>query len=675
MPNYVPIQDLTGKSSISDSDYVPVSDGSTAYGVRAELFKTYSTEAAEAAAAAAEAAAAQAVERVPTYTDYPFSVNNYRINPSTGAAVYTSNQNCTQTIPCYEGEQITVKARTTWYQGSSIAAILAFYNNLGELIVSYDRFSDTESSNTTGVLTVNAPQNAAYFRAGSQVIQDQYVKAFDVEDTISSVSGIGKDVDMLSGVVRLTEGNILIKANTAHSSDLDRIYTNIKSGERFTVYVDGTISTCQIYARYANSTSSRISMSKFYNGVATNDITDIGIYVAQANATATEIIKVYVYAESGMYGIVESKLPYKRSLSQIVYNYLPSNLSRYNVTTDYATKMQTAIEQWMSYCAGDFTKVPFVVHTDQHGRLSDSRKGIFDLLSNLIHFDNISAVFNLGDSVVDHWVDNSTFSGNPLLVNDELEAAARCVASIPSSKQINVYGNHDTWYSGTVPTSVSGVLPSLKYNNPYFRPCGLRTKPCLDNSGFQVVYDDVFNVKYLVLGSWDYADKPSGDTGYQWYWINKPHLEWVISEMAKNDGYDLVLVSHVPLEMGGTGSIDPITLTNIESQDPVYITHYTGYLVPLWNARKAKTSGSITYNNETIAYDFTNCTTDCLCALAGHTHYDGVEYLNGNGLLQVAFDWFSDNTIHFGVLDRSASKIKCWKISTPDNVQTWEKTF
>lgn len=62
MPNYIPIQDLTGKSSISDNDYVPVSDGSSAYGVRASLFKSYSTTEAEAAAAAAAAAAASLEE-------------------------------------------------------------------------------------------------------------------------------------------------------------------------------------------------------------------------------------------------------------------------------------------------------------------------------------------------------------------------------------------------------------------------------------------------------------------------------------------------------------------------------------------------------------------------------------------------------------------------------------
>lgn len=39
MPNYVPIQDLTTKN-LADTDYVPVSDGVSAYGVPAIQFKT-----------------------------------------------------------------------------------------------------------------------------------------------------------------------------------------------------------------------------------------------------------------------------------------------------------------------------------------------------------------------------------------------------------------------------------------------------------------------------------------------------------------------------------------------------------------------------------------------------------------------------------------------------------
>ena len=54
MPDYVPIQDLTILNTMSDSDYIPISDGSGAYAVRGSTFKEY--VASDAAAAAADAA-------------------------------------------------------------------------------------------------------------------------------------------------------------------------------------------------------------------------------------------------------------------------------------------------------------------------------------------------------------------------------------------------------------------------------------------------------------------------------------------------------------------------------------------------------------------------------------------------------------------------------------------
>ena len=66
-----------------------------------------------------------------------------------------------------------------------------------------------------------------------------------------------------------------------------------------------------------------------------------------------------------------------------------------------------------------------------------------------------------------------------------------------------------------------------------------------------IVYDDKRRVKYLVIAAWDYADKESGNTGYQWYWINQTHYQWIIDKMSENTGHDLVIVSHVPLQMGG----------------------------------------------------------------------------------------------------------------------------
>lgn len=364
-----------------------------------------------------------------------------------------------------------------------------------------------------------------------------------------------------------------------------------------------------------------------------------------------------------------------KSITTTVLGYdLPEDAgTAYGVSAEYAQAMKNAIVAWGASYAGDAEQVPFIVHTDQHGRLNSENKGVFDLLSYLVNWREVSAIFNLGDTVVDHWEDDNT-NTNPLLRNATLEDALKCVESIPKDKQINVFGNHDTWYNGSVSTPIAGTLPSLQYINPYFIATGLRTERNPDNSGLMVVYDDVRRIKYLVLAAWDYADKPSGPTGYQWYYINRTHYRWIIDKMTENTGHDLVIVSHVPLMMYDTSAIDPITNESIARSNPVYIVHYSSSPNALWEARKNKTSG--TYWD--IPFDFTGCTDDLLCALAGHTHCDGVDRIGSPSLMQVCFDWFTDRTIHFGLLDRRDRKIKVWKLSNVDNtpaVENWEAVF
>jgi len=613
-------------------------------------------------------------EKLSSYTDCPFSVNNYRINPSNGVASYTNNQNITDWIPCEEGQEVKVHSRTTWYQGEQLNAIIAFYDARKQLIVAYDRFSDTESSNTTGTMVKVVPANTAYFRAGSQVMEGQYAHLYNIEDKINASDVMAKKCAIDNEAIQLAVGEIVVSANIAHSSGQDQIAVNIHSGTWFTVAVTSSVTSTQIYAYHSDGTDSRLVIGKYYTGKAVKDIDWIGIYYTADSAVTSEIMTVTVYTASGIYGTNRQGLPYKESLSQIVCNTMPANPALYGLETAYAEKMYIAIQDWMGYYAGDYEKIPFILHTDQHGRLTNTKKGLFDFLSTVVQWGNISAIFNLGDTVVDHWEDNSLFT-NPLLINDTLEEASKCLESVPKDKQINVYGNHDTWYSGNVQTAVAGVLPSLQYLNPYFRATGLRAKPFPDNSGFQVVYDDIFNIKYLVLGCWDYADKTGDYTGYQWYWINQKHLEYVVTEMAKDDGYDLVLVSHVPLEMGSSGSIDPVSGEPYELDPVIYITHYDSFLVPLWNARKNRTSGSVSSGGVSVSFDFTNCKTDCLCAIAGHTHHDGATYIGNDGLLQIAFDYFTDMTIHFGVIDRANKKVKCWKLSYSNPTDVWEMPF
>ena len=216
----------------------------------------------------------------------------------------------------------------------------------------------------------------------------------------------------------------------------------------------------------------------------------------------------------------------------------------------------------------------------------------------------------------------------------------------------------------------------MKYNNPYFKSIGLRTVKNPDNSGLMVVYDDQFKVKYLVVASWDYADAPSADQSYLHYYANPDHWRWIIEQLAKDEGYRLIVVSHLPLIINSGAAYDPTTEEAL-SGVTYYFASGNANSPLVFSARKDKTAGSITINGETIPYDFTNCKDDFLCSIAGHTHCDMVDRAGGT-LLVTAFDWFDKDTIHFGLFDVDNRKLNVWKLSDDNStptIQNWEVPF
>lgn len=365
--------------------------------------------------------------------------------------------------------------------------------------------------------------------------------------------------------------------------------------------------------------------------------------------------------------------PKKSTAALFGYDVPGGAAARYGISADYITVLKTAMDAWMAEYSGDTRKIPFILHTDQHGQLKAANKGYFDLISHMANWDAVSAVCNLGDTVQDHWSD-SAVTTNPLQRNGELETALKTQSSIPREKQINVWGNHDTWYSGNVETAVSSVLPSLKYLNPYFPATGLRTVRLPDNSGNMVIYDDAYMVRYLVVGSWDYADRDSAT--YQKFFINADHWKWIIKELSSDCGYDLVIVSHVPIQMYGEKCYDPVTYES-HATSARYICPSLSYSADVFAARKAKTSGTITVGSETIAYDFTNCTDHILCAIAGHEHASLVDWTGD--LLCTTFERFgpTSRTIFFALFDRENQKLNAWEVANGDTpgAKHWEAPF
>ncbi len=305
----------------------------------------------------------------------------------------------------------------------------------------------------------------------------------------------------------------------------------------------------------------------------------------------------------------------------------------------FASVIESAKNEWMIEANGNINKIPLIIHTDQHTNFS---KPLWDTISGLLDWYDVGKVINLGDTV-NSYVDSDT--ENPLTKCENLENYISSMESVPYSKRIEIFGNHDTWMS--VDETTTGLTPH-NYLYKYFRNIYARR---FDNYGNFVTYDDNYNVKYVVVSGFAY-DSEKG--GYSHYIIPSTTIDRIIEELEKADGYDVILLSHVPLK-----SVNFKTLSE------------------LWSGRKTKTSGSVT-DEYGIAheFDFTSCDGELLCGLHGHQHEDGCEYIN-DVLLSNWFDayYISPKCIHFVLVDRENGQLNIWKVDDTPQYTNYQIPF
>ena len=302
---------------------------------------------------------------------------------------------------------------------------------------------------------------------------------------------------------------------------------------------------------------------------------------------------------------------------------------------DYVVMVQTNYDAMMAECLGDYNKIPIIVHTDQHGRIGANNQ-VMKLIGDMVNWYEVSKCINLGDTVADRF--DTTVLGNYLSATKD---------SIPLSKRLDVYGNHDVWDSN----DSQKYTVDQKRLSPYFKNIYARRH---GNNGYFTVFDDYYNVKYLVISDLEYPD-----TNYSTRRITTAQAKFIVSELSEDDGRDVVLVSHVPLDSDEVTSRD----STYQAYSEKFLSDTTAHnsFMTMIAARKNKTSGTFT-DSEGIShtYDFSNVSGDLLMSLHGHAHFEAYRTFE-NSITEFMFDWFDGNTFYFAYIDRKEKKFKVWK--------------
>ena len=345
-------------------------------------------------------------------------------------------------------------------------------------------------------------------------------------------------------------------------------------------------------------------------------------------------------------------------------------------SNEYQHSILLARNEWLAEYRADPTVVPIVLHTDQHGTLAKTfGQNLFKYLALAINWNECSACINLGD------VCNFSESGFNVMRNT--------LKPIPVQKQINLIGNHDTWGEWVHDTTANPPDEDWDIIYEYF-----------DNSNYngfikygthqtaESMIDTVHGIKYVIIGSWDY-DRSLG--GYSHYVISSANMDAIINALSVVDNYDIVILSHIQpyhdqLQNDGVttwhvpvvdGKIEPLSVTgslgSMSGWSPCY-------LKPLIDGRKNKTSGTVydSYGNA-HSFDFSNCTSDLLCTLHGHTHADRYNYQGGvnRSLPVVVLDalHYDYEPFYLINIDRTRERLNLWKIDNTATIYNFQIPF
>lgn len=294
---------------------------------------------------------------------------------------------------------------------------------------------------------------------------------------------------------------------------------------------------------------------------------------------------------------------------------------------------------WLkSATAFDYDKIPFILTTDQHSRLGEDKLlGVYRMLANTVDFQFISKVINLGDT-------------SDTGLTADLVAWRGMSGLLPPDKQVNIWGNHDYGNDATF---------DQQYLKQYFFSEKIRRG---GGNGYFVVYDDDYNVKYLVWNNMEHMDDVHYHTS-----MTTEQVAWIIDELSKNDGYDIIICSHWFLDCRTRYAYDEGRwYYPYDRPDEPFLTNAAveaDFLQMIAN-RKNKVSGVLT-DDEGIAhsYDFSKCEHELLIQLSGHDHIDNYKHIEGS-ISEVGFDCAKTrNTIYYGYIDRKSKAfhaIKVW---------------
>lgn len=268
--------------------------------------------------------------------------------------------------------------------------------------------------------------------------------------------------------------------------------------------------------------------------------------------------------------------------------------------------------------------IPFFIQTDGHGRYNEGNKGCHNLAEPIMRY-----------------IPNLQLGDYASYYADGANAERHIASSLGLNNYLPAMGNHE-FMIGSDETAEKADMEVLV---PAFTPSNAILGS--ETYGYYKVYDDVYNIKWLV--GQEHIPDENNSNGFV-YRATSDQFQWFIDEMEDDDGYDIIVLNHEPFSG---------TFYDWTREVVAVSTNNTLNLAPIMADRKAKQSGTYTDPSGVVhTYDFSNCSSDLLCSLHGHIHRIWTMENTEFGFpAVVGRDMTNAGDCLYGIIDRAEGKL------------------
>lgn len=294
-----------------------------------------------------------------------------------------------------------------------------------------------------------------------------------------------------------------------------------------------------------------------------------------------------------------------RKIENIKESETNDGIPDYYYADNYITDKINEIKQNCNILNG----ITFAFVTDMHFKANQKQSK--KLLKKIMDETNIPFVIFGGDAIYAYGTEDE--------LNEQVAEFNSFKSYVGKNNLFCTRGNHDLYNVNNVTSSTDKTMHSLTMADVYdtfFRDSELSISSMSKKNGCYCIDNEVQRTRIIMLNTSDLSSEPNHEGGGVQF--RGSTLEWLSNALTEKTNYNIIIVSHTPLNYETFGNDN-------SSDNPDGLQQM---IAAFKSKDKDKKTFTTTRFDVEVNADFTETTNELICVISGHRHIDGYSVEN-----------------------------------------------